>query len=643
MSRLRFGLERLVLRGLHFRLLLALGIVLTVALIGGSLAMLLGSGFSDFSDAAWWAFLRLTDPGYLGEDEGASLRVVSVVVTILGYLIFLGLLIAILTQWLDETVSRLQAGLTPIAVSGHVVILGWTERTPTIVYELLGTRNRLQRFLEQHDKRELKVVILAEHVDEALAQELREQLGSLWSDRRVLLRSGTPLRRDHLERVAYRDAAVLILPGAEFIERNPEIVDAETIKTLVAISTFARSAGTVPPPVVAELCHGERANVARRAYAGVSEIVATDDMMSRLLAQSLHQPGLCSVFSELLTLNKGNTIYVRNVDELAGARFGDARARVADGIPIGRISGADRQLTLNPDPNIELRQGDLLVFIARSYHACAPGPEIRNPGLLSSAAPSPPHPVIERAHRLLILGWSRKLPTLLRELAGYGEDVFEIDVVSRTTLSEREQLLARQGIRPSARVRHIELGFTAPGVLERLDPQRYDQILVLASELLAETDQADATTVFTYQVLTGLLPEDGPRPQLLIELQHAENLELFPTDQDVIVSPLLVSYLLAQVSLRHELAAVYEELCRPWGAQILLYRIDEYMSTDKPACFGDLEMAAAGRGEIALGLRHGPNELRLNPGRDFTWTPATTDHAVVLTRYAEQPEPQSGD
>jgi hypothetical protein len=47
-------------------------------------------------------------------------------------------------------------------------------------------------------------VILAERVDEALHQELRERLGALWNDRQVLLRSGTPLRIDHLERVTFR-------------------------------------------------------------------------------------------------------------------------------------------------------------------------------------------------------------------------------------------------------------------------------------------------------------------------------------------------------------------------------------------------------------------------------------------------------
>ena len=69
LDRLRFGLERLALRGLRYRLLLAAAIVAVVALVTGGLAALLDADFSGLSEAVWWAFLRLTDPGYLGDDE----------------------------------------------------------------------------------------------------------------------------------------------------------------------------------------------------------------------------------------------------------------------------------------------------------------------------------------------------------------------------------------------------------------------------------------------------------------------------------------------------------------------------------------------------------------------------------------------
>ena len=138
----------------------------------------------------------------------------------------------------------------------------------------------------------IRIVILAERVDQALVRELRERLGKLWNDRQVVLRCGTPLRVDDLERVAFRDAAVLILPGADFAEHNPESVDAQTIKTLLSVSRHASDSGSIPPLAVAAVYDVRKAEVARRAYGADSEIVAADEIISRLIAQSLWQRGL---------------------------------------------------------------------------------------------------------------------------------------------------------------------------------------------------------------------------------------------------------------------------------------------------------------------------------------------------------------
>ena len=637
LHRLRFGLERLVLRGLRYRLLIAAAIVAAVALVAGGLIALLDSGFSELSKEVWWAFLRLTDPGYLGDDEGMARRTVSTVVTVLGYVLFLGLLIAILTQWLNDLIRKLEAGVTPVALSDHVILLGWTHRTPAIVRELLGTGGRLQRFLARRGARDLRIVILAEHVDDALTRELRERLGDLWSDRRVFLRSGTPLRVDHLERVAFRDAAVLILPGADFAERRPEIVDAQTVKTLMAVSKHARESGAPHPLAVAELFDGCRAIVARQAYAGDSEILAADDIIGRLIAESVRQRGLCSVFTELLTLHRGCALYVRQIEELAGSKFRDAGGAFSRAILIGTVRPGEGWPALNPDPETVLEAKDLLVFVARSFEDCVPGERSHGSAQVSTPAPLQPAP---KSRRVLILGWSRKVPALLENFEHYGEDAFEIDVVSSTPIEEREAALVRHGSdTPGGRVRQIEAGFTAPGVLERLEPRRYDNIVLLASERLDEEEQADATTVFAYLMLRGLLAEEGPRPDLFVELMDAENQFLFRDEQeDVIASPLLVSYLLSQIALRRELAAVFAELSRPQGAQFVLEPAQEYLATSQPVRFEDVERAAAARGEIALGLRRAGSPeagLALNPDRETEWTLVSGDEVVVLRSYLE--------
>jgi hypothetical protein len=168
-----------------------------------------------------------------------------------------------------------------------------------------------------------------------------------------------------------------------------------------------------------------------------------------------------------------------------------------------------------------------------------------------------------------------------------------------------------------------------PGVLDRLEPQRYDNIVLVASEFLAEGDQADAATVTTFLMLSGLLPEEGPRPDVLVELMDEENRFLFPSQrEDVIVSATTASYLLSQVSLRRELAAVYAELCRPRGGQLTLQPAAKY-APDAATHFEDLEKAASARGEIAVGIRHG-GRIALNPDREVVWSLEPGDQLLVL-------------
>ena len=111
MTDLRFTFERWLLRGLHYRLFFAAAIVAFVAISAGALVLMLDPNFEEPGEAVWWSFLRLTDPGYLGDDEGVVSRSISTVVTVLGYIVFLGLLIAILTQWMNALILRVESGI----------------------------------------------------------------------------------------------------------------------------------------------------------------------------------------------------------------------------------------------------------------------------------------------------------------------------------------------------------------------------------------------------------------------------------------------------------------------------------------------------------------------------------------------------
>ncbi len=626
LDQLRLGLERLLLRGLHYRLLMAACIILLVALLGGLLMLMLAPGFDEVGESVWWAFLRLSDPGYLGDDEGVVGRTVSTVVTVLGYVLFLGLLIAILTQWMNELIERIESGIRPVTLTDHVLILGWTHRTPSIVLELLRTRDRTTHFLEAHNASMLRIVVLAEQVDDAVIAGLREHLGSYWNDRQVLLRGGSPLKLEHLERVSFEDAAAIILPGEDFSNRSPGVADADTLKSLALIARHTRGDAEKPLAVVA-LYDENRSAVARFAYRGETEILATDQVMSRLIAQSVRYTGTWAVFSQLLSINEGNALFLHRLRE-TGKTFGELRRECPKAVPIGLIPAGSRHPLLNPAADIELGEDDLIVFIARSLADCterAPGPGTSAGKALSTwEQPS-------RPQRLLILGWSRKVPALLREFAA---DNITIDVVGLTPVEDRMAALA--GCRDLAldHVQQIEKNFLDPVKLAELEPSGYDQIILLVRAGMGDEAHADAATIAAYLNLQHIFTGLEAQPKLFVEILENANSSLFDSAHDVLVTPLTISYMLSQIALQRELAAIFTELSRIGGPQITLRSM---LATDypEPIGFDTLATLAEQRREIALGVLTAAGEVHLNPDRGEQLAIRDGDHLVTLATICD--------
>ncbi|HEX6642222.1 MAG TPA: ion channel DMI1 [Thermoanaerobaculia bacterium] len=630
-DRFKFEIERLILRGPVSRMLV---IALTIVLISvgaGWIVFELTGRFPRLAEAVWWAFLRLTDPGYLGDDEGNVLRVVSTIVTILGYVVFLGALIAIMTQWLNATLHRLQQGLTPIAQNDHIVILGWTNRTATIIEELILSEERVRRFLRLHQARRLRMAVLIEDLRPEIVHELRERLGPLWDYRKIIFRSGTPLRLDHLDRVDFANAAAILLPFPDFARDNTFARDERTIKTLLSIDSAARQKkrGGMPQ-VVVEVLDGRNVSLARRAYSGPLQILASDLLVSRLIAQNIRHAGLSGVFSELLTHSEGNEIYVRDAAELAGATCGQLRDAFPDAVFLGLLRKGETPL-LNPSETQRAEAGDRLILAATSYARTAPLRALLPARTIPRAAanPLPAKPL----RRILLLGWNHKVPALIAELGTYRGERFEIDLVSLVSTSERETLFHRYGVDASGQaVRHVEADFTSMTDLTALEPSRYDNVVILASEWKESEVESDARTILGFLMLEELLSTAENRPEVLVELMDQENVPLLRGRADVLISPLLLSHMLTQVALRPDLRQVFDEIFGPGGAEIFLRPASDVIRAGERVTFQELADRLHSAGEIALGLRGRDGSLSLNPPKDSVWTPGPGDELVVLTQ-----------
>jgi len=643
-NRAQFELEKFILRGSIHRLLFIALVIVFISIAAGLVAYFAAAAFDSPGTAIWWAFLRLTDPGYLGDDEGLLLRTVSTIVTVLGYVFFMGALIAIMTQGLNENIARLQRGLTPIALKHHFLMLGWTNRTATIIEELLRSEERVKRFLELLGAKRLRVVVLAEEDPVLLVHELKERLGPLWNPRQITFRQGSALRPEHLRRVDFLRAGAIILPAGESVEDTAMTADGRTIKSLLATSRSC--SGRAPdhaPLMVAEILDQKKVALAERAYGGPIEVITSDQVVGRLIAQTVRHAGVSRVYAELLTQDEGNEIYLPTIPGLAGMRFGDAAGALPLAVPVGvvRPAGDRHESVLIPPADFELLEEDRLVVVAADYddsRATSGGaPAVRG----KEPPTATPVPAPDAPRRVLVLGWNHKAPALIEEFDRYDGDRYELHVLSLIPAAERQTMVERRGakIRHVA-VRHIEGDYTSTADLGQFRLDDYTNVVLLASGRLESEQESDARTILGYLLLQEALATGLAEPEILVELMEPGNADFFHSRADeVLVSPLVLSHMLAQVALRRELRTVFDELFGAGGAEIIFRRALEYGLVDREIGFHDLQRAAAARGEIALGYRidddwEGPRGgVRLNPDRNERFALGDADRVVVLTRY----------
>ncbi len=635
LHRVQFLVERFLVRGPLFRLLFIVATVVSVSIVGG-LAVVGTGEFESTGAAIWWAFLRLSDPGYLGDDQGLYVRAVSTVLTVAGYVLFLGAMVAIMTQWLNAALRRLENGLTPIADRDHFVVMGWTTRTPNIVQELLESGDRVRMFLRLRRTRALRVVVMAEEVDAALQQDLRERVGPVFSSSNVILRSGSSLRTDHLLRVAALDAAAVLLPAA--VGPAATVADTHMIKALLSLNGFIQQHDPSRAPlVVAELLDTRKAITARRAYAGPLELIASNHVVSSLICQTIRHPGLSHVYASLLSHGEGSEIYARECPQFAGMRFGDLPDAFPEAVLLGvvrRDAGCDRSL-LNPSDDLVLDEHDRLVLIAEQYTETTPPADYR-PRHSDRGHGVPQAPDLAATRRILVLGWNHHVPALMTELDSYQAERFEIVVASVFPLDKRLRQIDSEVVLDRVSVQHLEIDYTIPGQLKRLAPGEFDNIVLVANDWI-ESEEADARTILGHLLLREIVPDDSECPSVLVELSEPSNLSLFQRGRsEVIIPPMILSHIMAQVALRRELRVVFDDMFGPEGTEIFFRSTDNYDLCGREVDFAEIRRAAARHNETALGLRlrrrssSGDDEVLINPPRDRKWTLDPRDALVVL-------------
>ena len=540
----------------------------------------------------------------VGGQVGPPMYVLASVCSAVVALLFASTLVSLITAGVNKKIMDLRKGRSALLETGHVVVLGWSAEAFSIAAELKASADRHGR---------AALAVLADRDKAGMEDELRARV----RDVRAICRNGNPVIPADIERINPRAAQCLIV-----LAEPGEDADEQVIKTILAIRNQSRDTR-----IVAAIADHDNLAAATKAGRQNTQLLDADDLASRWIAQASLQPGLSLVFTELLRFN-GNEFCAARVPALTGRPFGEALHAFTSTSPVGLIR-ADGTLTLNPPSEETVTDGDQIVAISAQDVFTLAGPPRIDEEVIVAAKPRRREPV-----RLLMLGWNRRAPQIIRQVDAYVPAGSRIDIIAdrpgsieklRTDLQQAEV-----GVRPGDP--------TDFEMLSSIDLAGYQHIVLLSADTVADT-HSDFRSLVTLLHLRDLEARLGHPLGITGEIADEHTLALAPAPhgdsptfrEQGIVSRTMVSRLMTQVATNPDLVPIFAELFDPEGNELFLRPAADYVHPGRETTFATVAESAFRQSQVAIGYRQSATRtIYLNPDRRLPLTLAEADQVIVL-------------
>lgn len=601
-QRLRYAFDNTMARGTP-ALVGWLGLV-TLALIGVFTAVVLIAdlapgnrpGPSGPLGQVFESFLHAIDPGTIAGDPGTHwpFLIVMLLITVAG-LFVVSALIGVIATGLDTRIEEMRKGRSVVLEEDHTLILGWSDTVFTVLAELE---------IANESRKKPSAVVLAEKDKVEMDDMIREKVRPKRT--RVVTRSGSPIDLGHLALVRPERARSIVVLSPEADDE----ADAQVIKTILAL-TKGRGHREQRYHIVAEIHDPANLSAARLVAGEEAILIDKRETIAKLVVHSARQSGASVAFIELLDF-KGDEIYFREDERLAGASFAEAMLAYEDCSVIGLIDG-DGEVELNPAADRVIAAGERLVAVAADdtqLAAAAPlAAEVDESAIVSAPAAA------RNPEAVLVLGWNDGAPAVIREFDKFLLEGSRLLLVSDQ--ADARECVEREcaGV-ANTRIECREGSPTSLETLEAIGIEDFDHVIVLAAEGV-DAQRADARTLVTLLHLRDLGDRNGARFSIVSEMVDERNRQLAEVTRvdDVIVSDKILSLMLTQISETRELASVFGELFSAQGSEIYLRPAADYVEPGREVGYATVVASAARRGECAIGFRRG--ELADDPDSEF--------------------------
>jgi len=593
-----------------------------------------------FTEIIWISLLRVLDPGIIGGDSGNwTFLIVLLLITLAGVFIF-STLIGIVTTSIDNSIASLRKGRSKVFMNNHTLILGWNEKVIAIVTELIIAFNQY--------KSKYSIVILGNEDKVMMEDKLRDKVG-LTGNTSIICRSGVSSEIGDLKITNLNKAKSIIV-----VPPDKPYADISVIKTVLALFNFSKKNNDYN--IISSVEYTEDYKLLKNIGGDKINVILSNEVIAKIIAQTCRQPGLSLVYSEILSFNgkshykditgpwyeeaSGDEIYFSTINEVVGKKYDEILLSFNSSTVIGVVD-EKKKIVLNPPADFILKQGAQVIVIAEDaekidYHPynydCVNNEIIEN----------------KKTHiepeKILIINLNRLSTVIINKLDKYLMPGSTIDF-----FINKDKDFDKEKFKMNA-LENVDLNFifgdpTKYNELEKLKLINYDHIVVLSDFINYNIMDADARNLITLLHARSIIQKSKKDITIVSQMMDERNRAV--ADQakadDFIISEKIISQYMAQISENKFLYPLFNELFTNEGSEIYFNKISDYVQIGEPTNFYTLVKSASSRNESAIGYRKSASRydvnnnygVKMNPDKDEKIIFDSSDQIIVLAKTSK--------
>ena len=512
------------------RLLILIAIVLfNIALwfFSSMIAFAIAPGqYGNVAKALWESGITwMLEPGFYDPSVSYGIRIMSIVVILISMITFSGGIIGYVASLFSSIIENARKGKGKLYIYDHILILNWNQKALELIADY------------RHDEKVTHIVVLSNHDKEIIEKDIARKLYGLKDKKKIniIIRQGEVFSKSDLMDVCIEQAKAIIILSDDSIEKSQDDahVDIHAIKTLMLVANLNLKKD---PTIIVEVKEHKSISLIRDKIGHQKQLsdqiipILPDELMGRLIAQTIMMPELSLVYQELFSFH-GAEFY--SIDHM---KADDYIKEYQYGIPIYNIGNTlfimaeseSRLFSRRNQPLSEYQK--LLIRDEERYHE----------------------------QIILIFGTNNKLKYILESIDLYNkENKTQIDV------------------------HHIQSNDVKKIEEQMKTFTKIDTILILSDDSLEPKDY-DSDVLITLLLIQDIAHQH--QAKIVIELldpRHDDIAQSYHI-QNTIISNEYISKLITQLSKNRKLYPLYEDLLTydPIDSDIETYEVYAYKASD---------------------------------------------------------------